>query len=416
MDNRFFAIKNPWRSGQSVRPPAIRRTCLDDLDRWLKDSEIVVVYGPRRVGKSTLLLSIVAELLKRPGIEPQDLYFFDLDTLDCADVLATPGTLIDFIGMPKRRTFVLIDEVQRLENPGLFLKGVRDLDLPIKLIVSGSSSLEIRSKVRETLSGRKRILRLGGLDWAEYQTAAGPQTHWQDYLTYGSYPAVALEAEIPEKRRLLLEYYESYLDRDADSFLRINRLDVFRQFIRLLAFQSGSLVNLNELSGTLDAARDTLARYLFHLEETFMVRRLLPFATNPRKEITKMPKVFFADCGLRNLVSTGFPDWETRPDRGSLLETAVEHWLRRRYPLAEVRFWRTESQAEIDFVVLDGGRIEAFEVKAQHLRRPVLSRSLRSFALAYAPAQITVVNLSLEADTAIDRTPVYFRKFPECMV
>ena len=192
MDNRFFAIKNPWRSGQPVKPPAIRRTCLDDLDLWLKDDEVVVVYGPRRVGKSTLLLSIVAELLKRPGINPQDLFFFDLDTLDCSDVLATPGTLIDFIGMPERRTLVLIDEVQRLESPGLFLKGVRDLGLPIKLIVSGSSSLEIRSKVRETLSGRKRILRLGGLDWAEYQVAAGPRANWQDYLSYGSYPAVAL--------------------------------------------------------------------------------------------------------------------------------------------------------------------------------------------------------------------------------
>jgi predicted AAA+ superfamily ATPase len=415
MDNRFFAIKNPWRSGQAVKPPAIRRTCLDDLDRWLKDNEVVVIYGPRRVGKSTLLLSIVAELLKSPGISPQDLFFFDLDTLDCSDVLATPAALIDFIGMPQRRTFVLIDEVQRLENPGLFLKGVRDLGLPLKLIVSGSSSLEIRSKVRETLSGRKRILRLGGLDWAEYQAATGPRSSWQEYLTYGSYPAVALEAEIPEKRRLLLEYYESYLDRDADSFLRLNRLDVFRQFIRLLAFQSGSLVNLNELAGTLGAARDTLARYLFHLEETFVVRRLLPFATNPRKEITKMPKVFFADCGLRNLVSAGFPDWEARPDSGALLETAVEHWLRRRHPLAEVRFWRTESQAEVDFVVLDGGRMEAFEVKAQHLRRPALSRSLRSFAAAYAPAQLTVVNLSLEAETTIDRTPVCFRKFPECM-
>jgi predicted AAA+ superfamily ATPase len=415
MDNRFFAIKNPWRSGQALKPPAIRRTCLDDLELWLKDDEALVVYGPRRVGKSTLLLSIVAELLQRPGISSQDIYFFDLDTLDCGDVLAAPGTLIDFIGLPQRRTFVLIDEVQRLENPGLFLKGVRDLGLPLKLIVSGSSSLEIRSKVRETLSGRKRVLRLGGLDWAEYQTAAGPRASWQDYLTYGNYPAVTLETEIAERRRLLLEYYESYLDRDADLFLRLNRLDVFRQFIRLLAFQTGSLVNLNELSGALGAARDTLARYLFHLEETFVVRRLLPFASNPRKEITKMPKVFFSDCGLRNLVSTGFPDWEARPDGGPLLETAVEHWLRRRYPLAEVRFWRTESQAEVDFVVLDGGRTEAFEVKAQHLLRPTISRSLRSFAAAYAPAQLTVVNLSLEAETAIDRIPVHFCKFPECM-
>jgi predicted AAA+ superfamily ATPase len=116
MDNRFFAIKNPWRSSQPVKPPAIRRTCLDDLDLWMKDDEVLVVYGPRRVGKSTLLLSIVAELLKRPGTNPQDLFFFDLDTLDCSDVLATPGTLIDFIGMPERRTFVLIDEVQTYAN------------------------------------------------------------------------------------------------------------------------------------------------------------------------------------------------------------------------------------------------------------------------------------------------------------
>lgn len=416
MDLRFFKIKNPWRDGLEVVESAIRRHELDLLADWDASDEILVVYGPRRVGKSTLLVSIVRELLLAHAVRPGQIYFFDMDTMDCADVLASAGTLIDFIGMPSQRTYVLIDEVQRLPNPGLFLKGVRDLGLPIKLIVSGSSTLELRSKIRETLSGRKRIIRLGALNWAEYRSAfpAGGAS-WQDYLVHGGYPAVALEPRGSEKRRLLLEYFESYLDRDIDSFLRVDRMDIFRSFLRLLGFQVGSLVNLNELSATLGVARDTLARYLFYLEETFLVRRLSPFARNPRKEIAKMPKVFFVDSGWRNLLSAGFADWDARTDTGPLLENAVENWLRLRYPLAHLHFWRTEAKAEVDFVLDTGERLEAYEVKARALKEPRISRGLRSFLTTYAPARVTVVNLGLNETVTCENVPVHFRTYPDCM-
>ena len=238
---------------------------------------------------------------------------------------------------------------------------------------------------------------------------------WQDYLIYGGYPAVVLASDPMEKRRLLLEYFESYLDRDIDSFLRVDRLDVFRELIRLLAFQSGKLVNLNEFANTLQVSRDLVRRYLSYLEETFVLRRLMPFARNPRKEVSKMPKVFLADCGWRNLVSAGFVDWEGRPDRGELLETAVEHWLRELFPLADVRFWRSQAKAELDFVVDDGGRLLAFEVKAQELSRPLVSRSLRSFLKTYRPESATVVNLTLDTEILVEDIPVRFIPFPGCM-
>jgi len=373
---------------------------------------VVVVYGARRVGKSTLLLSIVQDLLgPRHGVSPDAIFFFDVDTADCADVLLNPAALVKFIGPVKRPVYVFIDEVQRLPNPGLFLKGVHDLGLPIKLFVSGSSALEIRSKIRETLTGRKRLIQLGGLSWSEY--AAAGAGDWRDFLVYGGYPRLALTADPFERRRMLLEYYESFLERDIDNFRRVDRMDVFREFIRLLAFQSGSLVNLHELAGTLRIARDTLARYLGYLGETFIVRRLLPFARNPRTELTRMPKVYFTDSGWRNLAGGGFTDWDARPDRGPLLETAVEHHLRVAYPLADIRFWRTQAKAEVDFVVDDGGVIEAFEVKAQALDRPAIGRSLHSFIRAYRPKCVTIVNLALAAECAVDGVPVRFRVFPE---
>lgn len=416
MDLRFFDIKNPWRSGTGVAAPAVRRGILDQLSDWLADDDVVVVHGPRRVGKSTLLLAVVRELLGSHGAAPEDVYFFDLDTLDCGDVLASPSALIDFIGVPRRRTYVLIDEVQRLDSPGLFLKGLRDLGLPLKVLVTGSSSLEMRSRVRESLSGRKRLVRLGGLSWAEFQGAAAEGQDWRDYLTYGGYPAVVLASETADKRRLLLEYFESYLDRDIDTFLRVDRMDVFRQLIRLLAFQTGSLVNLNELAATCQVSRDTCRRYLSYLEETFVVRHLEPFSRNPRKEISKMPKVFFADCGWRNLVSTGFGRWEERADRGGLLESAVEIWLRDRFPLARHHFWRAQSGAEVDFVVDDGGDLHAYEVKASALARPTVSRSLRSFVKTYCPASATVINLSLDAEVEVEGLPLRFAAFPACIV
>ena len=396
--------------------PAIRRSILDELPTWLEDDEVVAIHGPRRVGKSTLLLAVIRELLTHHSVPPSSVFFFDLDTLDCSDVLTSPSTLVDFIGLPSSRVYVFIDEVQRLTNPGLFLKGVHDLGLPIKLFVSGSSSLGIRSKVRETLSGRKRVVKLGGLNWLEYLSAGGGERGLADYLVYGGFPAVVLAPTTVEKRRLLLEYYESYVDRDIDSFLRVDRLDVFREFSRILSFQSGGLVNLNEQAGVLQVSRDMLKRYLSHLEETFVVRRLPPFVRNPRKEISRMPRVYFADCGWCNLVGAGFSAWEDRPDRGPVLETAVEHWLRDCYPLAELRFWRSQAKAEVDFVVDDGGRLMAFEVKAQALRRPVVSRSLRSFLKAYRPEAATVVNMSLEAETTVEGVPVRFASFPACML
>lgn len=127
-----------------------------------------------------------------------------------------------------------------------------------------------------------------------------------------------------------------------------------------------------------------------------------------------MPKVFFADCGWRNLVSAGFTDWEERTDRGGLLETAVEQWLRARYPLASVHFWRSQAKAEVDFVVDDGGQLHAYEVKASALSRPRISRSLRSFVATYRPASATVINLSLDAEVEGEDLSVRFQVFPEC--
>lgn len=418
MDKRFFDIRNPWRFGLKLPSPLIRRDILDHLSQWLSTDEVMVIYGPRRVGKSTLFQSIIDELIRRQSVTPDSIYLFDLDTLDCSDVLASPSALIDFIGVPDQRVFVFIDEIQRMQNPGLFLKGVFDLGLPIKLFVSGSSSLGIRMKVRESLSGRKRVVRLGGLSWTEFMRApitGKDERTWQNYLTYGAYPAVVLAPNVAEKRRLLLEYLESYLDRDIDSFLRVDRMDLFREFLQLLSFQSGSLVNLNEFASTMQVSRDTLRRYLSYLEETFLVRRLLPFARNPRKEISKMPKVYFTDFGWCNLLGAGFGDWDTRTDRGGLLETAVEHWLRDSFPLAQIRFWRTQAKAEVDFVVDDGGSLHAFEVKAKNLNKPGIGRGLRSFINKYQPESATVINLSLESQVKVQDMQVEFVTFPKCM-
>lgn len=141
MDKRFFDIMNPWRTGARPAPPLIRRAVLDDLLRHVDSGEVCVVYGARRVGKSTLSRAAVHDLLASHAVAPAQIFFFDLDTVDCADVLATLTSLIDFIGMPAQPVYVFIDGIQRLPSPGLFLKGVHDLGLPVRLVVSGSSTL-----------------------------------------------------------------------------------------------------------------------------------------------------------------------------------------------------------------------------------------------------------------------------------
>lgn len=406
-----YQALNPWKHGRVPTPPTIDRSLFGTFEADLRHPEISVLLGARQTGKTTLLLETARRALAGGRVVPEHLHYLDLDTMHCEDVLFCNRSLLDFLGLtpaggdePPR--VVLIDEIQRLENPGLFLKSVYDLGLNIKIVVTGSSSLEIRSRVRESLAGRSIRFHLWPLDPAECRHAA--LDGLERYLRWGGFPAVQLERDEVRRQVILANLLSSYLDRDIVDFLRVENFQGFRSFLQLLAGQVGQLVNLNELANTLALSRDTLARYLSYLEGTFMVRVLRPFVTNRRSELTKMPKVYFSDCGLRNLLTGRLAAGLSPSDLGSLFENVIEIMLRLDPRTENLAFWRTRGGAEVDFVWQAHGYLYAVEVKATPLSRPAVPRSLRSFVTTYHPRRAAVVAPGAEGEVMVGDTPVLF--------
>ncbi len=410
MDRSIFALKNPWRSGNMSAPPAIHRHLLESLLPSADDPHVSVLLGARATGKTTLVYHLVERLISEVKRAPEDIFYFDLDTMRCGDVLQNNTSLLKFIGVAKRRKIVIIDEIQRLPEPGLFLKSVYDLHLPIKLIVTGSSSLEMRSRIKESLAGRRATFHLwpvGPWEWERF-TGKDVWSEERPYLRWGGYPQVVMESDPVRRNGYIVEVQRAFLDRDIETFLHVERIDAFEALARLLSRQVCQLVNLNEISNTLQISYDTTARYLRYLQETFVIFVVRPFFGNVRSELTKMPKVYFADLGWRNLLA-GVIDvaWESM-DAGPVYENFVAIALHHLVPGNAVHFWRTEGKAEVDFVVEFKGSLVAIEVKSKSMKKASIPQGLRSFIKAYHPAIALVLNGELDAESSVEGVPVRF--------
>ena len=414
---------------------------------YLDTPEIILLVGARQVGK-TSLLKIIRDHLLAEGIAGQRVYFLNLE-----DPLALgylEGGVRDFLGYLQaigadlsQKNCVLIDEIQYLSDPTGFLKLIYDEYPQLKLIVSGSSTLEIRQKFRDSLAGRKVIFELYPLDFEEFlifkgedqlaelyrecglrrlatrkdsDVAALPARfrdrdfypYYQEFVLSGGYPRLALESNPERKLVYLTDIYNSYIRKDIKDLMRIDHPLAFNNLIRLLAIQSGQMVNLAEIGIALKIARPTLERYLFLLENTFVVHLLPPFFSNRRKEVTKMRKAFFLDTGMRNLLLKRFDFLEGRQDAGALIENAVfSNLYKNREILEELHFWRTQSQNEVDFVMWTSKTIPV-EVKFRAMDRPKLPPGIRSFLQRYPSEVAFVLTKDFWGRIQVGETPVFF--------
>jgi predicted AAA+ superfamily ATPase len=413
----LFRYQNPWRVGEFPAFPYVQRDMMVDLVRWLNDKEALVVMGPRQAGKSTLLKALIKFLLEERGVPGKDVFYFNLDDTRMLEFLDVPEDLMRFVqSFSPERAYIFIDEAQRLKNPGLFLKCIYDLGLNIKLIISGSSSLELKSKIFESLTGRKIVFHLFPFDFGEFLRAKSFFTefkgidNWNDlvfqdrlfgdslskylgeYVTYGGYPRVVLEKDLHKKKELLWEIYSSYVEKDIVNFLKIELPDKFDNLVKVLAGQIGSLVNIHELTNTVALNRLTIEKYISILKATFVVSMVSPFCRNIRSEISKMPKIYFNDTGLRNSVIDSFGEVNVRPDKGEVLENFVYTQIEGSKLFRNTRFWRTKTGAEVDFVVEFQKGIIGFEVKAGSFIKPSFSRPLRHFVRDYQPEKVIILN------------------------
>lgn len=355
-----------------------QRKLYGPVEKHLKNSEITLITGARQVGKTTLMKHLQAEL----DDNGKKTTFLNLEILETLDILnRNPENIWQFLDKGLKKQYLFLDEVQYLKNPSNFLKHIYDeYGEKLKLIVSGSSAFYIDQKFTDSLAGRKRLFVMRSLSFSEFLIFKNendlaskaekklklllPEKNkimnlFEEYMIYGGYPKVVL-AQKGEKEEVLREIINSYLKKDIDEY-GIRDPSNFLDFLRLLAGQAGSLFNQHEVCATLGIKLAQVKSFLKLLEKTFYIQAVAPFHKNLRKELTKMPKYYFLDLGVRNYLLKDFRSLSDRPDKGAVVEEAVFIELVNQYPDdRSIRFWRTQNQNEVDFVVDEE---KAYEVK-----------------------------------------------------
>lgn len=405
------------------------RDILPELLRYLDHPEILLLVGARQVGKTTLM-KMLLEHLRLRGEPEQALHYLDLEDMTLLHLLEgghreLTGWLTAQGADLSRMVYVFIDEIQYLSNPSNLLKLLADSQPNLKLIVSGSSTLEIRRKFSDSLAGRKLVFEIYPLSFAEFLIFRGEDRlaqvvrdcgvrslvadadpvalparflaeecsrYYRDYLIWGGYPRVALELDEQKKSAYLAELYNAYVRKDIKDLARIDNVTGFNNLIAALAHQAGGLANISELSTATRLARNTVEHYLFLLENTFIIKGALPFSRNPRKEISKMRKYYFLDNGLRNIAIRNLAAIDSRTDAGELAENAVFADLSKKSPLLEeIGFWRTQSKNEVDFILHGENRLRPVEVKFRPFKEPRIPAGIRSFMQDYPAAERPLV-------------------------
>lgn len=350
--------------------------------------KVLVLYGPRQVGKTTL----VKELLAATALKNS---FINADELVYREALSSQNrhTLGDLAG---ENDLLVIDEAQRVPDIGLNLKIMVDSFPHVAIIATGSASFELANKIHEPLTGRSLTFNLYPVSYKELQKTYGAfeaRSQLERWLVWGSYPAVVTTEMTTLRERLLGELVGSYLYRDILEFNGVRHAGKIVDLLRLLAFQIGQEVSLNELASNLGINRATVERYLDLLEKVFVVFKMGGFSRNLRKEIGKSSRYYFYDNGIRNSLIQNFNPLSLRNDLGQLWENYL--MIERRKVnqavgrAANIYFWRTYDQKEIDYLEEHGGKLYGFEFKWQG---EIKKSTSREFLQTYPNSELATVN------------------------
>ena len=339
----------------------IERTIRRHIEDKIFKGKIIIVYGARQVGKTTLIKDIEARYDK------QNPLYLSCDEPDMRELLTTKTSteLKDTIG---KHELVFIDEAQRVPDIGLTLKLIADNFPHIQVIATGSSSFELSSSVVEPLTGRKYEFYLFPLSVQELSSIYSPlETNRliENRLIMGMYPEVITDPN--ESKDLIKELAESYLYKDILTYQGIRSPEALERLVQALALQIGSEVSYNELAGTAGIDKKTVDTYIQILEKAFVIFRLNPFSRNLRNELKKLRKIYFFDTGIRNAVIRNLNPIHLRQDAGQLWENfliseRMKYNLNNRIDV-NAYFWRNHQQQEIDYLEDNSGLLSGFEMK-----------------------------------------------------
>lgn len=354
------------------------------IEAVLFTGKVIVIYGARQVGKTTLCRAILSNYRASS-------VYLNCDEPDIRAVL-TGKTSTELRALIGAKTLVVIDEAQRVRNIGLTLKLLVDNFPDIQVIASGSSSFALANEIGEPLTGRKIEFQLSPLSVAELLAQESPldsRRLLEQRLRFGSYPGV-VTADDPAAA--IQEIAGSYLYRDALEYQTVKNPDTLRRLLQALALQIGSEVSYGEVGSLVGLDKNTVARYVDLLEKAFVIFHLPPLSRNLRKELGKLRKVYFYDLGVRNALISNFNPLELRQDVGALWENffiserlKFNHNRRRN---ANTYFWRTYDRYELDYVEEEGGRLLGFECKwgDRRWQPPIL------FTQTYPESEVKVAN------------------------
>ena len=367
----------------------IHRFLLDQLKTMLIPGKVLVLYGPRQVGKTTL----AKDLLETVTLHSK---FVNADELLYREALASQNR--QRLGeVLEDAQLLVIDEAQRVPEIGLNLKILVDSFPNTIILATGSASFDLANKINEPLTGRKLVFNLYPLSYSELRQSLGAleaRSQMERWLVWGAYPAIATADNPSLRQRLLDELVGSYLYHDILTLESVRHSEKIVDLLRLLAFQIGQEVSIAELAASLALNRQTVERYLDLLEKVFVIFKVNGFSRNLRKEIAKNPRYYFYDNGVRNSLIQNFNPLALRSDIGQLWENylVVE---RRKANQAAGRsvnsyFWRTYDQKEIDCIEEHGGKLYGYEFKWQN--REIRRATRSEFMNAYPASELTTIH------------------------
>lgn len=363
----------------------VRRDIQDEVQKSLFKGKIIVLYGARQVGKTTL----VQEILRESG---SDSVYLNCDESDIRMALTdkTSTELKSFIGSKR---LVVIDEAQRVENIGLTLKLIADTFPETQIIATGSSSFELSGKIAEPLTGRKREFFLYPFSVGELlrtETPIEADRLLENRLIFGMYPGVMMSGT--ERGNRVRELATSYSYKDVLAYQNIRNPELLEKLLQALALQIGNEVSYTELAQTVGANKVTVENYVRILEQAYIVFRVGPFSRNVRNELKKKRKIYFYDLGMRNALINNLNPIALRQDIGALWENFLVSERLKRNSNAGIAvnryFWRTTSGKEIDYLEDAGGALRGYEFKWKKERFSIP----KEFLIGYPGSDVSLVN------------------------
>lgn len=362
---------------------------LENVKKRLSANKVVVLYGPRRCGKTTLIKKFLESIKEK-------YLFVNGEDITTQKYLSSQSIeqLKSFIGNNK---LLVIDEAQKIKGIGINLKLIVDHIEGIEVVATGSSSFDLAKHVGEPLTGRKFTLKqypLSQLEIMGIENSIETEVNLESRLIYGSYPEVVVTGDNSEKETYLREIVSSYLYKDILELEGLRHSDKIVRLLQLLAFQIGNEVSFSELGGQVGISKNTVEKYLDLLEKSFVIFSLKGFSRNLRKEISKNPRYYFYDNGIRNALINNFNSLDIRDDIGGLWENYIiaERIKKQEYlgMFSNNYFWRTYDQKEIDFIEERKGILYGYEIKWS-LKKTKIPKLWRE---SYKNAEYEVINRS----------------------